>query len=105
MQLAQKHNVSTKINYKSGFFITTNEFPNFGGGRDEDAIRKRLAIFETVALPSKNPTVSGKSYVVILVVVICSVMLIVTYPRFASTVTCFLGQQINFPPFYIMLRR
>ena len=59
--LPQKHKDSVKSHYNSGFFITTNTFPDFGGGRDSEAIKQRLSIFETNALSSKkDPGVSGK---------------------------------------------
>lgn len=56
----QKHKAPTKFVYNSGFFITTNIYPDFGAGLDGEAIRKRLAVFETKSLPSKDTTVSGK---------------------------------------------
>ena len=55
----QKHREASRFMYNSGFFITTNIYPDFGGGRDADAIRKRLSIFETAALPEKNTNASG----------------------------------------------
>ena len=56
----QKHKEASKFIYKSGFFITTNEYPDFGPGVDGDAIRKRLCVFNTTALPKKDNNVSSK---------------------------------------------
>ena len=44
--LPQKNKRAGKCVYKSGFYITTNEMPRFGGV-DDEAIRRRLAVFET----------------------------------------------------------
>ena len=58
--VAQKHKDPSKFIYNSGFFITTNIYPDFGDGRDGDAIKKRLRVFETKTLPKKDMNVSGK---------------------------------------------
>ena len=51
---------ASKFIYNSfTFFITTNEYPDFGEERDEEAIKRRLKIFETKALKRKNNTVTG----------------------------------------------
>ena len=42
----QKNKETSKCVYKSGFYITTNEMPHFGGV-DDEAIRRRLAVFQT----------------------------------------------------------
>ena len=55
----QKHRQASKFIYNSGFFITTNEYPDFGPTSDAEAIKKRLSIFNTKALPRKNANVSG----------------------------------------------
>ena len=60
MMVPQKHRDASKFVYNSGFFITTNEYPDFGSGRDAEAIRRRLSVFETKALPHKNLSVSGE---------------------------------------------
>ena len=57
--LPQKHKCATKFVYKSGFFITTNELPDFGSSRDTDAVYKRLAIFQTKSLKEKDTRVSS----------------------------------------------
>lgn len=59
--LSQKHSSARKVNYKSGFFITTNVLPNFGIERDQEAIYRRLSVFSTKALPTKDTSVSSKS--------------------------------------------
>lgn len=58
--IPQKHKDAVKFKFNSGFFITTNTYPDFGPGDDAEAIKKRLAIFETKALKRKNPSVTGK---------------------------------------------
>ena len=55
----QKHHEASKFIYNSGFFITANEYPDFGERRDGEAIKKRLKIFQTKALKRKNNTVTG----------------------------------------------
>ena len=62
----QKHREASKFLYNSGFFITTNEYPDFGTGVDAEAIRKRLCVFETKALPRKDNTISSKLFVVVI---------------------------------------
>ena len=47
----QKHKEAARVHYKSGFFITTNVYPDFGAEADCEAIRKRLSLFNTRALP------------------------------------------------------
>ena len=42
----QKHREASKFIGNSGFFITTNEYPDFGEGRDGEAIKRRLKIFQ-----------------------------------------------------------
>ena len=55
----QKHCEASKFIYNSGFSISTNEYPDFGEGRDGEAIKRRLKIFQTKALKRKNNTVTG----------------------------------------------
>ena len=55
----QKHREAIKFIYNSGFFITTNEYPDFGEGRDGEAIKRRLKIFQAKALKRRNNTVTG----------------------------------------------
>ena len=59
LMIPQKHREASKLIYNSGFCITTNEYPNFGEGRDGQAIKRRLKIFQTKALKRKNNTVTG----------------------------------------------
>jgi len=59
MMLPQKHKAPTKFLYNGGFFITTNEYPNFGNEVDCEAIKKRLDIFETKPLLHKDNSVTG----------------------------------------------
>ena len=56
----QKHQAVKASHCNGGFFITTNIYPDFGPGRDGEAIRKRLSVFHTSALPQKDTGVSGK---------------------------------------------
>ena len=55
----QKHKQASKFVFKSGFFITTNIYPDFGSGLDADAIKSRLAIFQTKSLRNKDTRVTG----------------------------------------------
>ena len=59
---AQKHREGSKFKYNSGFFITTNVYPDFGPGPDSDAIRRRLSVFETKPLPRKDNNATGKHF-------------------------------------------
>ena len=61
LMVPQKHKEASKFKYNSGFFITTNIYPDFGDGRDGDAIKRRLSVFETNTLPKKDNNVSGKT--------------------------------------------
>lgn len=56
--VTRKHKEAVQAHYNSGFFITTNIYPDFGDGRDGQAIRNRLSVFETQALPNKDSGVS-----------------------------------------------
>ena len=58
----QKHRDAKKFIYNSGFYITTNEYPDFGDGLDGEAIKKRLKIFHTKSLPRKDLSVTGTDY-------------------------------------------
>ena len=55
-----KHKDPAQFVYNSGFYITTNEYPDFGPGVDGEATRKRLAVFETKALPKKYNKASSE---------------------------------------------
>jgi len=57
-----KHQSGVKVKYNSGFFITTNVYPDFGNERDCEAIRKRLSVFNTSSLKNKDSGVSGKNH-------------------------------------------
>ena len=57
--LLMVHGASKFIYNSFTFFIRTNEYPDFGEERDEEAIKRRLKIFETKALKRKNNTVTG----------------------------------------------
>lgn len=58
--LSQKHAKAKRVNYRSGFFITTNVLPNFGVERDQDAVYSRLQVFSTKKLPKKDTSVTCK---------------------------------------------
>lgn len=60
--LSQKHTEASKVNYRSGFFITTNVLPNFGNEIDQEAVYRRLKVFHTKPLPIKDSSVVGKNY-------------------------------------------
>jgi len=53
--VARKHKEPLKFCYNSGFYITTD----FGPGVDSVAIRKRLSVFNTKALPRKDNNATG----------------------------------------------
>ena len=57
--LSQKHCKATKVNYKSGFFITTQQLPDFVNDDDNRAIKSRLKVFKTTALPKKDSSLRG----------------------------------------------
>ena len=59
--LSRKHTEANKVNYCSGFFITTNVLPDFGYERDQDAIYRRLKFFTTKVLPRKDSSVTIES--------------------------------------------
>ena len=56
----QKHREASKFIYNSGFYITTNVYPDFGEGLDGQAIKKCLKAFETKSLKHKDTSVTGK---------------------------------------------
>ena len=60
LMVPQKHKDSSRFIYQSGFFITTNVFPDFGDPTDCEAIKKRLAIFHTKTLKKKNTFITSK---------------------------------------------
>lgn len=59
MYLSRKNKDAIKVNYRSGFFITTNNLPNFGNDLDQEAVYRRLQVFKTKALPKKDSSVTG----------------------------------------------
>ena len=62
----QKHKEAKKFIYNSGFYITTNIYPDFGEGLDGEAIKKRLKIFETKYWKQKDTSVTGNSWIMLL---------------------------------------
>ena len=44
----------------SGFYITTNVYPDFGEGLDGQPIKKHLKVFGTKSLKHKDTRVTGK---------------------------------------------
>lgn len=58
--LSQKHTHASKVNYKSGFFITTNILPDFGNAIDQEAVYRRLKVFTTKPLRKKDTSVTGQ---------------------------------------------
>ena len=59
LMVPQKHREVSKFIYNSGFYITTNAYPNFGEGLDAQAIKKGLKVFETKSLKHKDSIVTG----------------------------------------------
>ena len=64
MFLSRKHKDGKRVKYNSGFYITTNVFPDFCNEIDNEAIRKRLVILQTKPLKKKSRTISGKLHYV-----------------------------------------
>ena len=60
MTVPQKHREASKFIYNSSFYITTNVYLDFGEGLDDQAIKKRLKVFETKSLNNKDTSVTGK---------------------------------------------
>ena len=60
LMVPQKHREASKFIYNSGFYITTNVYPDFGEGWDGQAIKKHLKVFETKSLKHKDTSVTGK---------------------------------------------
>ena len=54
--IPQKHKTGARVKYNSGFFLTTNNYPDFGNERDCEAIKARLDIFQTSSLKGKSDT-------------------------------------------------
>ena len=57
LMVPQKHREASKFIYNSGFYITTNVYPNFGEGLDGQAMKKCLKVFETKSLKHKDTSV------------------------------------------------
>ena len=85
----QKHKDMVQSHYNSGFFITTNIYPDFGTGRDAEAIRKRLCIFNTVALPTKDPMISS------MLILLFILMVLTMKPQILNEKQKLLGLRIN----------
>ena len=60
LMVPQKHRETSKFIYSSGFYISTNVYPDFGEKLDGQAIKKRLKVFETKSLKHKDTSVTGK---------------------------------------------
>ncbi|XP_066925534.1 uncharacterized protein [Clytia hemisphaerica] len=56
--LPQKHKQGNRIRYNSGFFLTTNEMPDFVNDIDNQAIATRLEVFNCDSLPKKDKKVT-----------------------------------------------
>lgn len=66
--IPQKHKEAKKFLYRSGFFITTNVYPDFGDETDYAAIRSHLRLFNTEKLQKKNAYVTGRWHVKLCVI-------------------------------------
>ena len=64
IMLSQKHADAKRVNYRSGFFITTNVLPDFGHQVDQEAILRRLKVFHTRTLQHKDSSVTGNYEIV-----------------------------------------
>ena len=60
LMVPQKHREASKFIYNSGFYITTNVYPDFGEGLDGQTIKKCLKVSETNSLKHKDTRVTGK---------------------------------------------
>ena len=60
LMVPQRHREASKFIYNSGFYTTTNVYPDFGEGLYSQAIKKRLKVFETKSLKHKDTSVTGK---------------------------------------------
>ena len=60
LMVPQKHREASKFIYNSGFYITTNVYPNFREGLDGQAIKKHLKVFERKSVKHKDTSVTGK---------------------------------------------
>jgi len=58
--LPQKHKEASRVKYNSGVFITTNVYPDFGHAHDNEAIRRRLDVFQTKSLRKTDGSVNSK---------------------------------------------
>ena len=59
LMVPNKHKEPAKFVYNSGFFITANEYLDFGSGFDSLAIQERLPVFRTRKLPVKDGSMTG----------------------------------------------
>ena len=59
LMVPQKHREASKFIYNSGFYISTNVYPNFGEVLDGQEIKKRLKVSETNSLKHKDTNVTG----------------------------------------------
>ena len=57
--IPQKLGAASEFICNSGLFIINNEYPDFGEGRDGEAIKTRLKIFQIKTLKRKNNIVTG----------------------------------------------
>ena len=91
LMVPQKHREASKFIYNSGFYITTNVYPDFAEGLDGQAIKKRLKVFQTKLLKHKDTSVTGKLHFFFINQYIFAVDLV-----HIQNVTNFLRQQLTF---------
>ena len=58
----QKDREAPKFIDNSGFYITTDVHPDFGGRLDGQAIKECLKVFETKSLKHKDVSMTGKRF-------------------------------------------
>lgn len=63
MFIPQKHKAGARVKYNSGFFLTTNNYPDFGNERDCEAIKARLDIYQTRSLQERSDTSVTRKHV------------------------------------------
>ena len=55
--MPQKHKGASRVKYNSGFYIATNNYPDFGNEKDNGAIKSRLETLYTKSLTKTDPRI------------------------------------------------
>ena len=62
LRAPQKDREASKFIDNSGFYITTDVYPDFGERLDSQAMKECLKVFETKSLKHKDVSVTGKRF-------------------------------------------